>query len=78
MRMDVQSALTADDGEGGRAIGAAVVRATPAGGLALEVGPADGPPLVRFHLSPAEASRLAAALQAVSSNRGEEIVMSDD
>lgn len=78
MRMDVLNTLSADDGEAGRAIGAAVVRANPAGGLALEIGPADGLPLVRFQLSAAEATRLTAALQAVSNGRGEEIVMSDD
>lgn len=78
MRMDVLVTLGADDGEAGRAIGAVVVRANPAGGLALEVGPADGPPLARFKFSASEAARLAAALQTVSSGRREEIVMGDD
>ncbi len=78
MRMDVLTTLNADDGEAGRAIGAAVVRANPAGGLALEIGPADGLPLIRFQLSATEAARLAAALQTVSNGRGEEIVMGDD
>lgn len=78
MRMDVLRTLGADDGEAGRAIGAAVVRANPAGGLALEVGPADGPPLVRFQFSAGEAARLAAVLQSVVNGRGEEIVMGDD
>ncbi len=78
MRMDVLHTLDAEDGETGRAIGAAVVRAHPAGGVALEIGSADGPPLARFQFSAAEAGRLAAALQAVANGRGETVVMSDD
>lgn len=78
MRMDVLVALTDDDGEGGRQLGAAVVRPHPGGGVAVDLGPADGPPLVRFLFATAEASRLAAALQNVTGGRGEEIVMAED
>lgn len=78
MRMDVLVPLTDADGDGGRAIGAVVVRAHPGGGMAVEVGPADGPPLVRFQFASTEAARLAAALQAVGGGRREEIVMEDD
>jgi len=78
MRMDVLVALSAEDGDGGREIGAVVARPRPTGGVHLEVGPADGPPLVRFAFSTAEASRLCAALEAVINGRDEEIIMADD
>ena len=64
--------------EGGRDIGAAVVRQHPGGGMVLELGPADGPPHVRLTLSTEEATRLTGAIQAVSGGRGEAIVMVDD
>ena len=76
--MDVLIGLSADDGDGGREVGALVARSTPTGGVAIEVGPADGPPLVRFVFTVAEASRLAAALHAVINGRDEEIIMTDD
>lgn len=78
MRMDVLVPLTDDDGEAGRAVGAVVVRAHPGGGLAVELGPADGPPVLRFRFATTEAGRLAAALQAVAGGRDEAIVMTDD
>ena len=78
MRMDVLTALSADDGEGGREFGALVARVTPTGGVALEVGPADGPPLVRFAFTAAEASRLVNAVEVVLNGRDEEILMADD
>lgn len=78
MRMDVLTNLVADDGNGGREVGAVVARAQPAGGIALEVGPADGPPVVRFSLSTAEATRFCATVQAVINGRDEEIMMMDD
>lgn len=78
MRMDVLVALSADDGEHGREVGAVVARATPTGGVALEIGPADGPPVVRFGFTSAEATRICTALEAVINGRDEEIVMTDD
>ncbi len=78
MRMDVLTALSAGDGDGGREVGALVARATPTGGVAVEVGPADGPPLVRFAFTVAEATRLLAAVEAVINGRDEEILMADD
>ncbi len=78
MRMDVLAALGADDGDGGREIGALVARSTPTGGLSLDIGPADGPPLVRFAFTLAEATRLLAAVEAVINGRDEEILMADD
>lgn len=78
MRMDVLVDLNADDGDGGREVGAFVARSTPAGKVALEVGPADGPPVVRFTFSVPDATRLCAALEAIINGRDEEIVMVDD
>ncbi|HKG27137.1 MAG TPA: hypothetical protein VKB09_15915 [Thermomicrobiales bacterium] len=64
--------------ETGRAVGAAVVRAVGAGELVLELGPADGPPLVRLTMSHTEAMRLAAATQAVVQSGGESILIVED
>ena len=76
--MDVLVALSAEDGDGGREVGALVARPTPTGGVHLEFGPADGPPLVRFRFTGAEAARLCTALEAVINGRDEEIIMADD
>lgn len=78
MRMDVMTSLAVDDGDAGRPVGAVVVRAHPAGGLAIEVGPADGSPILRLMLASTEAARLAAAVQAVLNGRNEEVVMVED
>ncbi|MCC6313854.1 MAG: hypothetical protein IT337_07550 [Thermomicrobiales bacterium] len=77
MRMDVLTPLTAADGEGGRELGAIVARANPGGGVTVEVGPADRPPLLRVRLSVPEATRLIASLQAVLNGSDEEIMMSE-
>ena len=58
-------------------VGAAVVRASPGGGLVLEFGPADGPPHLRLSLSSAEATRLSATVRAVAATGGEEILIVD-
>lgn len=60
-----------------RDIGAVVARPTPAGGVLLEFGPADGPPRFRLTVSNGEAVRLAATLHAVANGRGEEIVITE-
>jgi hypothetical protein len=65
------------DGEVKREVGAIVVRATPAGGTAVELGPADGAPLLRLHLTAAETGRLSAAMHTVATGRVEEIVITD-
>jgi hypothetical protein len=75
MKMDVLTPLTDEDGEGGREIGGMVARAHPAGGVTIEIGAADGPPIVRFHFSVQEAHRLGAALQSVANGGGEEILL---
>ena len=78
MKMDVLTALPADDGEGGREIGALVARPHPAGGVTVEVGAADGPPVVRFQFSSAEVTRLCQALQQAVNGGGESILLNDD
>ena len=65
-------------GEIRRDIGAAVVRASPGGGVVLELGPADGPPHLRLVLTGAEAMRLSATLQSIANGRGEEILIVDE
>ena len=67
-----------DAGQAGLEVGAAVVRAEPAGGLALELGPADGPASVRVQLSGEEVARLIAAFQAVVNGRPEAILIVDE
>ncbi len=67
-----------DGEETGRAVGAAVVRAVGSGEIVLELGPADGPPLIRLTMSHAEAMRLTSATQAVVQGGGESILIADD
>jgi hypothetical protein len=60
-----------------RPIGAAVVK--PDGtGLAIELGPADGAPLVRLHLTASEVAQLGAALKTVIKDREEAILLVED
>ena len=79
MRLELLAPLGPEPAEGEvkRGVGAVVARATPAGGLALEVGPADGAPLLRLVMSTSEASRLGATLQAVVNGRDEEIMITE-
>jgi len=79
MRLEMPGAGGADppDAELKRDIGAVVARATPARGVLLEFGPADGPPLFKLSLSGDEAHRLAVTLQAIASGREEEIVLTE-
>ena len=80
MRLELLEGVRTDPagGELKRDVGAAVVRAHPAGGMVLELGPSDGPPQVRLTLGSEEAARLAGAIQAVANGRGEAIVIVDD
>ena len=79
MRLEIIGAGPGDTGrEGAREVGAAVVRASPGGGMVLELGPADGPPQVRLSLSTQEATKLGTAIQTVVNGRGQEIVIVDD
>ena len=79
MRLEVLAPLGPEptEGELKRDVGAVVARATPAGGVALELGPADGAPLLRLVMSAAEASRLSATLQAIVNGRDEEIMITE-
>ena len=67
-----------DAGPAALEVGAAVVRAQPAGGLALELGPADGAASVRVQLSSEEVARLIAAFQAVVNGKPEAILIVDE
>ncbi|MBA2519843.1 MAG: hypothetical protein H0V24_09260 [Chloroflexia bacterium] len=80
MRLDVLAALGPESAETEmkRTIGAVVARASPAGGLTVEIGPADGAPLLRLGLSKAEAQRLCNTLAAIINGRDEEIMMTED
>ena len=79
MRMELIKLLGPDvaDGDVKRDVGAAVARHGPAGGVLLELGPADGPPFLRLSLTTAEATRLSAALQAIVNGRDEEIMLAE-
>jgi hypothetical protein len=61
-----------------RPVGAAVVRSVGGGDVVLELGPADGPPLMRLRMSYTEAMRLATAVQAVAHGGGESVLIVDD
>jgi len=58
-------------------IGAAVVRGVAGGGVVLELGPADGAPHLRLHLSADEAARLSATVRGVADDGGEAILLVD-
>ncbi|MGI8644667.1 MAG: hypothetical protein ACR2LS_11215 [Thermomicrobiales bacterium] len=64
-------------GEQERAVSAAVVHSDHAGGIVLEVGPADGPPHMRLILTTREAHRLSAALRTIGTNGGEQILLTE-
>jgi hypothetical protein len=67
-----------DGEETNRPVGAAVVRTVGGGDVVLELGPADGPPMMRLKMSATEAMRLAAAVQAVAHGGGESILIVED
>ncbi len=79
MRLELLGASGADLPEADlkRDIGAIVARSTPAGGVQVELGPADGPAHLRLTLSAAEALRLAATLRAIADGRDQEIVLTE-
>lgn len=79
MRLDILVApgSEAPDSEIRREIGAVVARASPAGSLTVEFGPADGAPLLRLGLSKVEAQRLCAVLEAIINGRDEEIMLTE-
>jgi hypothetical protein len=79
MRFDLLGSIGPDapEAEVRREIGAVVARASPNGGLTIELGPADGAPLLRLGLSKVEAHRLRGALEAILTGRDEEIVITD-
>ncbi len=79
MRLDVLVPLGPESAEAEvkREIGAIVARASPAGGLTVELGPADGAPVLRLGLSKAEAQRLCHTLEAIINGRDEEIMMTE-
>ena len=79
MRLELLKPLGQDVSEGDvkRDVGAVVVRRGPAGGVLLELGPADGPPYLRLVLTGAEATRLSATLQSIVNGRDEEILITE-
>lgn len=79
MRLEILAApgSEAPDSEVRREIGAVVARASPAGGLTVEFGPADGAPLLRLELSKVEGQRLCGALEAIIKGRDEEIMLTE-
>jgi hypothetical protein len=80
MRLDVLVPLGPEstEAEDKREIGAVVARASPAGGLTVEFGPADGAPILRLGLSKAETQRLCITLEAIINGRDEEIMITED
>ena len=79
MRVELLTPLGSETAEGDvkRDIGALVARAIPTGAVALEMGPADGAPLLRVVLSATEATRLSGLLQAIVNGRDEEIMITE-
>ena len=65
-------------GQAGLEVGAAVVRAQPAGGVALELGPADGAASVRVLLSSEEVAGLIAEFQEVVNGKPEALLIVDE
>ncbi|CAA9549539.1 MAG: hypothetical protein AVDCRST_MAG49-1653 [uncultured Thermomicrobiales bacterium] len=79
MRLVLSKSLRAKpNGDVTHDIGAAVARAVPGGGVVLELGPADGPPHLRLHLSGDEAARLSATVRGVADGGGEAILLVDE
>lgn len=60
-----------------RALGAIVVAKT-SGDVAIDAGPADGPPHIRITISRSEALQLSANLRAVANGRDEEVLLSQE
>lgn len=60
-----------------RTVGAAVVRAV-ARDVYLDLGPADGPPLLTLQLSHDEAGQLMSALKSVTESGGEAVLIVSD
>lgn len=79
MRLELFGATGTDlpDADRKRDIGAVVARPTPAGGVVLDLGPADGPAHLRLAFTNGEALRLAATLHAIANGRDEEIVFTE-
>jgi hypothetical protein len=79
MRLDLLALAGTDvnDAEVRREIGAVVARSAPAGGVTVELGPADGAPLLRLVLNKGETQRLRAALDAILKGRDEEIMITE-
>lgn len=65
-------------GEEERAIGAIVVKSTPGGILTLDIGPADGAPLIRVELTTSESAQLSRMLQRVVSTGEETVIFAED
>jgi hypothetical protein len=71
--------LEAIDGDdGARVIGAAVIRKHAGGDIILDLGPADGPPLVRIRMGYNEAQNLAGAIRNVADGGDETVLIVDD
>jgi hypothetical protein len=60
-----------------RMVGAIVVT-KDTGDIAIDVGPADGPPMLRLKVSRTEALQLSANLRAVANGRDEEILLAEE
>jgi hypothetical protein len=79
MRLDLLALAgpEANDTEVRREIGAVVARSSPAGGVTVELGPADGAPLLRLVLNKGETQRLRAALDSILKGSDEEILITE-
>jgi len=78
MRLEILGQRPSEAGaEPGREVGAAVVRAKRGGGIAIELGPADGPPAVRVTMTGEDARRLIASLESVTKGNEEEVMLAD-
>ncbi|CAN5643170.1 hypothetical protein BH23CHL5_BH23CHL5_11110 [soil metagenome] len=67
-----------DGGEVSRVIGAVVIRSLKTGEVLIDLGPADGPPLVRLRLDRSQAIDFATGVNNVAETGGEKVLLMDD
>jgi hypothetical protein len=69
---------TVDGEETSRIIGAVVVRSNAGGDVIVDIGPADGPPLVRVRMDNDEAQEFSTAIKGVADGGDEAVLLVDD
>ncbi len=67
-----------DEHEVSRVIGAVVIRSLKTGEILIDLGPADGPPLVRLSLDRIQAIDFATGVSHVAETGGEKVLLMDE